>query len=544
MRRLLALLTVVVMTLSLAAAPASAAEYLRVLGARVLTPGATTKIEVAAESNNDISKVRAVARAYPGGPAETLTADDFELVEGTAVNGVWRTKSAVTVEQGRWWVDVELTNADRTVLYKQRATVDNGLDTVITDFKVAPDVVDADHPEVTYSGRLMSRTAGGDLAPVQGAALRLSGGNGAAPAITGADGWARGTVDFTWSGDAQFVFAGDFLYRPTTSTALPVWTRKLVTRVTVGVPDRMIVGDQVTVSGRLEREGRDKVWGPVAGRQVTLQFDPATGGDWKTVATATTDAAGNYSAKVTVTEDGAWSAQFANDPVGRPEDYHLYLSSEAHTLVRSVAYRTAITGGNAGPEPVGRGDMVTGYGRVMNRLADGRWVGAPGNASVQLQFSTDRKVWSNKGAVLVFGDGTFNVQGRADRDGYWRLVVPRGDYAEPSISGTDYIDVRYRTRIIDFTAGPEPVQKGRTVTVVGTLYRETDKWKPYAYKTIKFYFRPKGSSTWTYLGTQKTDRLGRFRKGFKASKDGTWRAYTSATSTYVKTYRDDYVDVR
>ena len=331
---------------------------------------------------------------------------------------------------------------------------------------------------------------------------------------------------------------------PATAAVVTGADGRLITRITLSMLDRLIVGDQVTVSGRLEREDRDGAWGPVAGKQVTLQFDPAANGDWRTVATPTTDAAGNYSAKVTITENGAWSAQFANDPVGRPDDYRSYTSSEAHTSVRMVAYRTAITGGNAGPEPVGRGNMVTGYGRVMNKLADGRWVGAPANATVQLQFSTDRKKWSNKGLVSVSGDGTFNVQGRADRDGYWRLVVPRGDYAEPSVSGTDYIDVRYRTRILDFNAAPEPVKKGGTVTVRGLLQRETDKWKPYASKTVKFYFLPKGSSTWTYLGSQKTDKYGRFRKGFKATKDGTWRAYSGAATSYIKTYRDDYVDVR
>lgn len=544
-RRLLALVAVLAVTFSLAAVPAHAAVPPWIRAVRVLSPGATTKIEVAAESNTDITKVRAVVRAYAGGPAVTLTADDFELAEGTAMDGVWRTKSAVTVEQGRWWVDVELTNADQTVLYKQRATIDNGLDTVIDEFTVTPDIVDVDHPDVTFGGRLMSRTAGGDLAPVQGATLRLYGASGSTPtAVTGADGRVRGTAKFLWSGDAQLAYGGDFLYRPSHSAELPVLKRRLLTRVTLSMPGRLIVGDQVTVSGRLEREDRNGVWAPVAGKRLTLQFDPATGGDWRTVATPVTDASGAYSAQVTITENGAWSVQFANDPVGQPDDYRSYGSSEAHTSVRMVAYRTSITGGNAGPEPVGRGNLVTGYGRVMNKLADGRWVGAPANATVQLQFSTDRKTWSAKGLVSVNGDGTFNVQGRADRDGYWRLVVPRSDYAEPSVSGTDYIDVRYRTKILDFNAAPEPVNKGGTVTVMGSLYRETDRWKPYASKTIKFYFLPRGSSTWTYLGSQNTDGLGRFRKGFRASKDGTWRAYSGATTSYIKTYRDDYVDVR
>ncbi|TMQ94218.1 hypothetical protein ETD83_24290 [Actinomadura soli] len=109
---------------------------------------------------------------------------------------------------------------------------------------------------------------------------------------------------------------------------------------------------------------------------------------------------------------------------------------------------------------------------------------------------------------------------------------------------SDHVDVRYRTRILDFNAAPEPVNKGGTVTVVGTLQRETTGWLTYASKAVKFYFLPKGSSTWTYMGTQTTDKSGRFRKGFKATQDGTWRAYSSATASYVATYREDYVDVR
>lgn len=545
MRRLLALVTAVVVTLSLAAAPAAARAYLRVRETRVLSPGGTTKIEVAADSSVDITKVRAVVRPYSGGTAEPLTVDDFELVEGTAANGVWRTRSAVAVEQGRWWVDVELANADVTTVFRQRATIDNGLDTVITDFDVTPRIVDVEHPEVAFGGRLMSRGADGALAPVEGATLRLNGAAGPAPTVvTGADGRVQGTGDVVTTADAQLTYGGGFLYRPAKSAEIPIAKVRLQTRLSLAMPARLIVGDQVTVTGRLERRDRAGVWAPLAGKQLSLSFNATKSGDWSVVGRPVTGADGGYTAKVTVTEPGAWSVTFANEPQTLPDDYYGYLMSSAYTTNRPVAYRTSVTGFNAAPEPVGRGNMVTGSGRVMNRLADGRWVGAASNATAQLQFSTDRKKWSTKAVVGVNGDGTFRFEGRADRDGYWRAVVPRGDYAEPSVGGTDYVDVRYRTKILDFNAAPEPVRKGGTVTVMGALYRETDRWKPYGSKTIAFYFLPKGSSKWTYMGSQKADKYGRFRKGFKATKDGTWRAYTSATSSYIKTYRDDYVDVR
>jgi hypothetical protein len=545
-RRLLALVTALAVMFTLAAVPAHAAVTPRIRDVRILSPGATTKIEVAAYGDPGITKVRAVVYPYSDGSPQTLTVDDFELVEGTATDGVWRTKSAVTVEQGRWMTDIELTTAEQTVLWRQRATIDNGLDTAISDVEVTPTTIDAENTGIVFRARLTARTASGDPAPVAGATLRLARPDGqTATAVTGADGRAEGATDFIRSGDAVLTYGGAFLYRPSKSAAVRVTQQRLKTRLTMNLPDRLIVGDRVPVTGRLERQDRDGVWGPLAGKQLDLKFNPATGADWTTIANPVTGANGDYTVQALVTGTGAWEIEFANDPVNRPDDYHAYESSYADSrTVRHVAYRTSITGFNATPEPVGRGDTVTAYVSLKNMGADGRWGPFVSSATVHLQFSADRKTWTTKATVSVTGESSFRVEGRADRDGYWRAVVPRGDYTEPATSGDDYVDVRYRTKILDFNAAPEPVKKGGTVTVMGSLYRETDKWKPYASKTIKFYFLPKGSSTWTYLGSQTTDKYGRFRKGFKASKDGTWRAYSGAATSYIKTYRDDYVDVR
>ncbi|MES9540756.1 hypothetical protein [Actinomadura sp. NPDC000600] len=547
MRRLLALVTAVAVTFSLAAVPADAMEPLRLLSTRLLSPGATTKIEVAAESGLDITEVRAVTEPYEGGTATPLTADDFELVEGTAKNGVWRTRTAVTVDPGRWWVDVELTNAEQTVLARHRATIDNGADTVISDFEVTPQVVDIENPWVTFRGRLTSRAANGDPVPVAGETLRLVAEDGrSTPAVTDADGRVEGKASFSSEYlRMSLVYRGSFLYRPAESERTSVAMRKLNTRITVSVPEHLVAGDQVDLTGRLEREDRGGVWAPFAGKQVEIKFAaPSPEPVWTTVGRATTGAGGVFTFPINPSEDGAWSAAFATDALGWPADYRGYFRSEERTRVQNVAYRTSVTGFNATPEPIGRGENVKAYGRVLTKLADGRWIGAPGNASVRLQFSTDRKTWSTKGEVGVSGDGRFTVEGRADRTGYWRALVPKSDSTEQSVSGTDNVEVRYRTKILDFNAAPEPVKKGGTVTVMGTLYRQTSKWYTYGGKTITFYFLPRGSSKWVYMGKQTTDRIGRFRKGFKATKDGTWRAYSGATSTYAKTYRDDYVDVR
>lgn len=544
LRRMAALFTGLVTVAALAVAPsAEAADYPNIRSVKILTPGATTQIEVAAASGSDITKVRAVLRTLGGGP-ETVPVDDFELVGGTATDGVWRTSRPVTVAQGRWTVDVELTNAAMTRNLPGRAVIDNGLETALADVEVTPATVDVDHPNVSFSARLLARNADGTQTPVEGARLYVDQPNGqSVTAVTGADGRAQGTAVFTHSGDVVVSYYGDFLHRPVRSAAVQVSRQQLKTRISLVVKGRLIVGDTVTISGKLERQDRAGVWAPLVGKQVDLQFDKAVGGDWHTIASPKTDANGVYSVPVLVTDDGAWDASFADD-MNLPDDYQSYDMSSAGTNVMPVYYRTSISGFDAGPEPVGRGDTVTATGRVLRKMADGRWDGARGG-DVHLQFSTDKKKWSDVAARSMDIDGRFAVPARASRDGYWRAVVRDEGYTSLASTGpADYVDVRYRTKILDFTASPEPVVKGRTVTIVGSLYRETTKWTTFGKQKVSFYFLPKGSSKWTYLGATATDGLGRFRKGFKASKDGTWRAYYGGASAYVKTYRDDYVDVR
>ncbi|MDL4816859.1 hypothetical protein [Actinomadura opuntiae] len=547
MRRLLALFTGLVTVAVLVVVPsANAADSPNIRSVRLLSPGATTQIEVAAVSQSDITKVRADLRTLGGGP-ETVPVDDFELVGGTAKDGVWRTKSAVTVAQGRWTVDVELTNAAMTRNLPGRAVIDNGLDTELADVAVSPTTVDVDHPQVTFRARLLARNPDGAQTPVAGARLHVDQPDGqSVTAVTDADGRAEGTAAFTASGDVVVSYPGDFLHRPARSAATAISKQRLRTRISLAIKGRLIAGEKATITGKLERQDRAGAWAPLAGKQVDLQFDKAVGGDWHTVASPKTDANGVYSATVPVTDDGAWNVSFAGDPVHLPGDYADYLQSSDDTSVVQIAYRTSISGFDAGPEPVGRGDTMTATGQVLRRLADGRWVAAD-SALVELQFSTDQKTWSDVVAGVLDGAGRFAIPTRAARDGYWRAVVRDDGFASlPSTGPADYVDVRYRTEIADFNASPEPVVKGRTVTIVGALYREPkpNQWTSFGKQKVSFYFRAKGASTWTYLGAATADGLGRFRKGFKASKDGTWRAYYGGSSAYVKAFRDDYVDVR
>lgn len=115
----------------------------------------------------------------------------------------------------------------------------------------------------------------------------------------------------------------------------------------------------------------------------------------------------------------------------------------------------------------------------------------------------------------------------------------------PATSGADYVDVRYRTAISGFNAGPEPIKKGGRLTVSGTLKRDTSAWKAFPGQSVKIYFAADGATTWTYEGTAQTSSTGHFSHAFTAAKNGTWRATYAGSGTYLAvTGSGDHVDVR
>ncbi|MEV4001292.1 hypothetical protein [Actinomadura sp. NPDC049753] len=322
--------------------------------------------------------------------------------------------------------------------------------------------------------------------------------------------------------------------------------QRLKTRLTMHVPDRLLVGERVPVTGRLERQDRDGAWGPLAGKRLALKFDPPSGPSWSTVATPVTDANGDYRVQVLVVENGAWVIDFANDPVNLPDDYYSYEMAYAQTDVRQVTHRTSISGFNATPEPVGLGSTMRASGTVMFTMADGTRRPA-GGATVRLQFSADGKTWKDKAAQSPGLDGKFAIDVKAERDGHWRARVPDDDgyLVVPSVSSTDNVDVRYRTYIHQFNASPEPVKKGAAITVKGLLYRYMPAGGPGPGAPVSLYFKAKGSSTWTGVAVVKTASNGWFSKKVTASRDGYWTAVYQGSSGYLPSNQPaDYVDVR
>lgn len=90
------------------------------------------------------------------------------------------------------------------------------------------------------------------------------------------------------------------------------------------------------------------------------------------------------------------------------------------------------------------------------------------------------------------------------------------------------------TSIPQFNAAPEPVKKGKPITVTGKLNHTAPTAKPFAGQTVHYYFRPAGTTTWKVMGYSKTAADGTFTKSFTADRTGSWKArYVLADATHL-----------
>ncbi|MFF2229234.1 calcium-binding protein [Streptomyces anulatus] len=97
-------------------------------------------------------------------------------------------------------------------------------------------------------------------------------------------------------------------------------------------------------------------------------------------------------------------------------------------------------------------------------------------------------------------------------------------------------------------ASPEPVKKGKTLTVTGKLTRanwDTKTYKGYTNQPVKLQFKKKGAKSYTTVKTVKTSSTGTLKTTVKASADGCWRySFAGTSTTPAVSAKGDFVDVK
>ncbi|MFD2691419.1 hypothetical protein ACFS5L_42270 [Streptomyces phyllanthi] len=97
-------------------------------------------------------------------------------------------------------------------------------------------------------------------------------------------------------------------------------------------------------------------------------------------------------------------------------------------------------------------------------------------------------------------------------------------------------------------ASPEPVTKGKKITVTGKLTRanwSTKKYGAYSGRTVSLQFREKGADSFRTVKKATTSSTGALKTTVTASTDGSFRwVYYGNTTTGRATSKADYIDVR
>ncbi|GAA3980962.1 hypothetical protein OG252_28280 [Streptomyces sp. NBC_01352] len=151
-------------------------------------------------------------------------------------------------------------------------------------------------------------------------------------------------------------------------------------------------------------------------------------------------------------------------------------------------------------------------------------------------INSDATSWKVGGYAIDVNDQDLNSD-----DVDWSKV----GYVEQDGLGTTRLQ---RLSKLTVNASPEPVVKGKTITVTGKLSRanwETHKYAGYASQYVKLQFRKKGTTTYTTVKTIKTNSTGNLSTTVKAASDGYFRySFAGTASTPAVSAAGDFVDVK
>ncbi|MFC9845888.1 hypothetical protein [Streptomyces sp. NPDC127595] len=159
-------------------------------------------------------------------------------------------------------------------------------------------------------------------------------------------------------------------------------------------------------------------------------------------------------------------------------------------------------------------------------------------------------IYANEGYLANSDAGTWKAAGlaiayngqdptSADFDITKVGVADQGGFTSPNVQRMSKLTVN---------ATPEPVTKGKTITVAGKLTRadwETNKYAGLSGQSVVLQFRKASSSTYSNVKTIKSTSGGALKTTVKASVDGYYRyTYAGVSTVGASTATGDYVDVK
>ncbi|GII56568.1 hypothetical protein Pth03_49570 [Planotetraspora thailandica] len=151
---------------------------------------------------------------------------------------------------------------------------------------------------------------------------------------------------------------------------------------------------------------------------------------------------------------------------------------------------------------------------------------------------------------LIYNIGSQLDLGKNSLAGPWKVAAwahsrDRKSYTDLHAAKTVNL---LRATKLSANATPEPIRKGKTLTITGKLTLanwETSTYAGFAGQSVRLQFRKAGTSTYTTIKTLTTNASGDLKTTVTASRDGYWR-YSFVGNSTVRTAISavDYVDVR
>ncbi|MFF3216432.1 hypothetical protein ACFYYB_38165 [Streptomyces sp. NPDC002886] len=422
---------------------------------------------------------------------------------------------------GEYTVDLQYTGTKgETILHKDRATLNYRIRPYFENVKASDHISQADR-ETVLSGDIKVYDPSTDTRkPYAGAAFTAETGGVTTALVTDAQGHFASDVTVTgfehgsWFDETWHQTPIDLATQVDgvkVKDSLWVEVDTINARITMDSPT--VSGPYATygkISGAVTWEAPDGTWKPV----------PAGADTGGSGSAERTDAAGRFSHTVLFDGDRSLSVTAAGPWLKSPSQ-QVWLDTTAGTSFSEFSV-----------------DMDQ-YKRVTARASFKR-AAIPDSVKtlkVEVQQSPDGKTgWTTRATVDVPAPSADLIEARVPGTGpgFVRLRYAGTTAIRGSESKAVEIPQRTLTSIPEFNAAPEPVKKGKPITVTGKLKHADPTWKPLAGQTVHYYFRPAGTTTWKMMGNSKTAADGTFTKSFTASRTGSWKArYFRADATHL-----------